>query len=194
MLNTLKTILGFLVSVIDKYSPLKLRGDSIEDIYNYLRISDTLSISGQPTENQFYSIRDAGYKTVINLAPYDVIENPLKNEEAIVIKLGMKYVHIPVIFLKPTQEDFDTFVNTMQKACGGKIWVHCGANMRASAFSYKYRISVLGEDKQTAIWDLREIWEPFGAWKKFLSDDATKLNKAILSKGLILQWLLILSS
>jgi protein tyrosine phosphatase (PTP) superfamily phosphohydrolase (DUF442 family) len=168
MLNTIKAVLRFYKSVIRKYSPIKSKDNSIEDVVNYINYNDTFSSSGQPTKHQFSLIRQAGYAVVINLAPYDLIENPLKDEEAIVTTLGMKYVHIPVNFFKPTQEDFDTFVNTMQSSSGTKIWVHCAVNMRASAFSYKYRCSILGEDMHTAIWDLREIWEPFGAWKKFV--------------------------
>ena len=72
-----------------------------------------------------------------------------------------------------SQEDFDAFVNIMKSASDKKIWVHCAIGMRASAFLYKYRCSILGENRQTAIWDLREIWEPFGAWKKSLFCDAT---------------------
>ncbi len=130
--------------------------------------SNTLSSSGQPTEKQFRLIREAGYAVVVNLAPCDFIENPLKDEEAIVTGLGMRYVHIPVNSFHPKSEDFVRFVSTMMDASDEKVWVHCAINMRGAAFVYKYRCSVLGEDENIAIWDLREIWEPFGLWKKFL--------------------------
>jgi protein tyrosine phosphatase (PTP) superfamily phosphohydrolase (DUF442 family) len=172
MINTAKSILRFYKSVISKYSPIKAKDNSIESIVNYIRCNDSLSFSGQPTKRQFSFIRKEGYDIIINLAPYDLLENPLKDEELIVTELGMKYVHIPVNMLNPSQEDFDAFVNIMKSASDKKIWVHCAIGMRASAFLYKYRCSILGENRQTAIWDLREIWEPFGAWKKFLFCDA----------------------
>lgn len=168
MLNTIKSVLRFYQSVLCKYLPGKWKVDSLEGVVNYIKCNDTFSLSGQPTKRQFSMIRKAGYAVVINLSPYDRIENPLKDEEAIVTSLGMQYVHIPVQMFKPTQANFDTFVRTMQNASNGKIWVHCAIGLRASGFLYKYRCSILGEDKHTAIWDLREIWEPFGAWKKFL--------------------------
>ena len=173
MINTIKSILRFYKSIIGKYSPIKSRGKSVESVVNYTKYNDTFSSSGQPTKHQFSLIRKEGNAVVINLAPYDLIENPLKDEEAIVTKLGMKYVHIPVDMLNPTQEDFDEFVNMMKGTPDKKIWVHCAIGMRASAFLYKYRCSILGENKQAAIWDLRKIWEPFGAWKKFLFSEAT---------------------
>ena len=168
MMNTIKSILRFYKSVFHKYSPLKSKDRSIEDIVNYVHCNECFSFSGQPTEHQFFLIRKSGYAVVINLAPYELIENPLRNEDAIVTKLGMQYIHIPVNMLHPTQEDFDAFVHSMQNASGEKIWVHCAIGMRASAFLYKYRCAILGEDKRTALWDLREIWEPFGVWKKFV--------------------------
>ncbi len=139
-----------------------------EDVLNYVNYSSTLCSSGQPTKRQFSLIQDAGYKGIINLAPYDRIEVPLKNEERIVTGLGMKHFHIPVDFLNPTMVDYSKFEDIMKSKAEQKIWVHCAANSRASAFIFKYRCNVLGLDPETAVWDLREIWEPFGIWKNFI--------------------------
>ena len=168
MKNTIKSILRFYKSVFYRYLPVKSTDHSTETVLNHIGYNDTFSSSGQPTKRQFSLIRKEGYDVVINLAPYDRIEIPLKDEEAIVTALGMSYVHIPVNMFNPTQEDFNAFVETMMGASGKKIWVHCAVGMRASAFLYKYRCTVLGENRQDAIWDLREVWEPFGAWKAFL--------------------------
>ena len=51
---------------------------------------------------------------------------------------------------------------------GRKVWVHCAANMRVSAFVYRYRTEVLGESASVAAEDLRRIWEPTGVWRAFL--------------------------
>lgn len=170
--NTAKTIWGFVVSMVGKYTPLKFGGDAIEDIYNYLRISDTLSTSGQPTENQFHAIQEAGFKTVINLLPHNT-ENSLKNEAELLTTFGIRYIHIPVNYKNPTEEDFKRFVRSMQAVAAEKAWVHCAANARVSAFLYRYRCSVLGEDEHIARNDLQKIWAPFGIWKKFISQDGT---------------------
>ena len=132
MINTVKSILRFYKSVISKYSPIKAKDYSIESIVNNIKCNDSFSFSGQPTKRQFSFIRKEGYEIIINLAPYDLLENPLKDEESIVTKLGMKYVHIPVNMLNPAQEDFDAFVNIMMSASNNKIWVHCAIGMRAS--------------------------------------------------------------
>jgi protein tyrosine phosphatase (PTP) superfamily phosphohydrolase (DUF442 family) len=168
MLNTTRTTLRFLSSIVRRQFPRLFKDNFVEDVLNYKNYSDTLSSSGQPSKHQLSIIKDAGYSIIINLAPYDRVEAPLKNEEYIVAGLGMKYFHIPVDFSNPTMADFKKFVHIMKNESGQKIWVHCAVNARASSFVYRYRCIFLGIDPKTAIWDLREIWEPFGVWKKFV--------------------------
>ncbi len=165
--NTFKTSTGYLLTLLRKYLPLPLAKNTFEDVFNYLPISDSLATSGQPTESQFLSIREQGFKTVINLAPHSA-ENALNDEQETLTRLGINYIHIPVDFKAPSQDNFNTFVAKMQTLADEKVWVHCAANMRVSAFIYKYRLTVLNEDLVGAKKDLDKIWQPTGVWKEFL--------------------------
>lgn len=165
--------MGYLGTLIRKKSPFDVSRNSLQNIYNYLPINEHLSTSGQPTENQFAAIRDAGFNTVVNLAPHHA-ENALPDETATLQALGMTYIHIPVDFKDPTDEDFSQFAQVMQEHAGTPIWVHCAANMRVSAFVYRYRCSELGESRDKARADIDKIWEPFGVWRRFLKDDYTQ--------------------
>lgn len=167
-LNTLKTVYGYLVTLLEKYTRLKVSGDTLAGIYNAHRVSERVFTSGQPTEVQFHAIRDAGYEAVINLAPHDA-ENALPDEASLVTALGLDYIHIPVDFSRPTEKDFQQFVSAMSACSGARLWIHCAANMRVSAFMYRYRCDIEGMDRQQARNDLRRVWEPFGVWKKFVS-------------------------
>ncbi|KZZ44859.1 hypothetical protein A3758_02625 [Oleiphilus sp. HI0118] len=169
-LNTLKTTSGYLLSLIRKYSPLaaQAKSKSLEDIYNYLPISDRLSTSGQPSEAQFALIKEAGFDSVINLAPHDA-ENSLADEANTLSELGLRYTHIPVNFVRPSERKFEAFVKCMSESEGEKVWLHCAANMRASAFLFRYRTQVLGEDLEGAGADLQKIWTPLGVWKTFIN-------------------------
>lgn len=168
--NTLKTTGGFLVSLLGKYTPLKFEKAQLEGIYNYVEISEKLHTSGQPTEKQYPLLKAAGFNTVINLAPHKA-ENALTDEASLAKELGIQYIHIPVDFKNPTDADFERFTAVMQKHDKEKLWVHCAANMRVSAFLFRYRCSVLGEDRDTARQDMDKIWEPFGVWKQFVKLD-----------------------
>ena len=97
-----------------KYTSIGFQGDSLPGIYNYREISERVCTSGQPTKNQFTLIKDAGYRTVINLAPHDA-ENALEDESGALASLGLRYIHIPVDFANPTQADFDRFVMELQR-------------------------------------------------------------------------------
>mgnify|MGYP003385076535 CR=1 FL=1 len=166
--STLKTSIGFLATMLRKHTPLKFEQKSVQEIFNYLEISDTICTSGQPTEHQFSLIKQSGFSTVINLAPHHV-ENSIADEATTLSALGLNYIHIPVDFQKPTDADFGQFVDAMSSTTDEKVWVHCAANMRVSAFIYRYRCSINGEDELIARKDLATIWQPFGIWRKFLS-------------------------
>ncbi|MCH1460646.1 MAG: protein tyrosine phosphatase family protein, partial [Luminiphilus sp.] len=121
-------------------------------------------------EAQFSLVKEAGYTTVINLAP-ESHENALGNEDEILERMGIRYIHLPVVFTNPTREDFDRFVDALESCDDDRIWVHCAANMRVSAFVFKYRTERLGWSSHEAETDLHRIWEPgkvMGVWQTFI--------------------------
>lgn len=165
-LSTVRTIFGFICSVVTRLLPFFSKKEELSDIYNFLPIQNSYATSGQPSEAQFRLIRDAGYKLVVNLAPTSMLENSIVNEDKILQELGLNYVHIPVDFQNPTDDDFQAFVETIHNK--EHVWVHCAANMRVSAFTYRYRTQVLQEDPSQAMADLQKIWEPIGVWAEFI--------------------------
>ena len=58
--NTLKTTVGCFATMITRYTPFDLSRDSLEGIFNYLPISESLLTSGQPTEAQSGASRRRG--------------------------------------------------------------------------------------------------------------------------------------
>ena len=166
--NTVKTLFGSLATMLTRYTPLDLSRDSLDGIFNLLPISDTILTSGQPTEAQFRHVKSAGIDRVINLAPHGA-ENALPDERATLDALGIHYTHIPVDFRKPTDEDFSQFCKAMADVGEEPVLVHCAANMRVSAFMFRYRRDVLGQDPDAISHDLHEIWSPTGVWKRFIA-------------------------
>ena len=167
-MNTFRTVLGYLATLITRYTPVDLSRRSLDGIFNFFPISDSLLTSGQPTEAQLRLLRDAGYRQVINLAPHES-ENALRDEAGTLASLGVEYTHIPVDFAKPTEEDFERFCEAMARIGSEPVLVHCAANMRVSAFLFRYRRDVLGEDSEQLRTDLNQLWEPFGVWKSFIA-------------------------
>ena len=82
--------------------------NKIEDIYNFLKLSDKIATSGQPTQEQFQAIKGAGYQVIVNLALPES-PNALKDEKQIVESQCMQYIHIPVVWENPTIENVRDF-------------------------------------------------------------------------------------
>lgn len=138
---------------------------SLRHIRKYGRVSDALSSAGQPTQEQFTWIRDAGFTAVVNLLPQDRWD---MDEEIIVRDLGMGYVSIPVVWAAPQVDDILRFFEAMDGLRGQRVFVHCAVNMRASAFVYLYRICRLGIDPDDAEIDMHDIWVPDGIWAELI--------------------------
>jgi protein tyrosine phosphatase (PTP) superfamily phosphohydrolase (DUF442 family) len=143
---------------------------SIDDsgIYNFRRLSPTLTTSGQPTEEQFEQIAEAGVGTVINLAMPDS-PHALPNEAGVLAALGVRYVPIPVDFAAPRESDYQRFAEEMDALGDAPLHVHCIANYRVAAFLYRYRRERLGWTEEEARPDLVAVWQPEGVWADFIS-------------------------
>jgi protein tyrosine phosphatase (PTP) superfamily phosphohydrolase (DUF442 family) len=139
----------------------------MEDIYNFIKISDTIATSGQPTQEQFSGIKEAGYQVIVNLALPES-PNALKDEKQIVESQGMQYVHIPVVWENPTLENVTEFFCVMEANADKQLFVHCAANMRVSAFIYLYRRLHQGISDEDAKKDLQKIWIPNEIWQNFI--------------------------
>ena len=120
-----------------------------------------------PQPEHFEGIRRAGYEAVINLA-LPTSDNAIANEGELVSAQGMTYVHIPVNFDAPQPSDFERFERMMDACQGQKIFVHCAANMRVSAFAFLYRLR-RGTARADAERDLKRIWHPDGVWRDFVN-------------------------
>jgi protein tyrosine phosphatase (PTP) superfamily phosphohydrolase (DUF442 family) len=139
----------------------------LDRIYNFLLITESIATSGQPTKEQFKIIANADYKLIINLALFNST-NAIPEEKEIVENLDIDYLHIPVIWENPTQENFTDFCAAMEANRERKVFVHCAMNMRVSAFMYLYRILKQNIELDMAIIDLHKIWQPNDTWQSFI--------------------------
>ena len=137
-------------------------------ITNWQRLDSRTTTSGQPSEAELAAIAALGVRTVINLGLH-THEKALADEAASVGALGMAYVHIPVDFKNPTEQDYASFQAALARAADAPVHVHCIANYRVSAFFYRYRREVLGMDEAAARADLARVWKPDSVWRAFIA-------------------------
>ena len=157
----------FILNTIKKFIFILLKTNKIENIYNYHQIEGLFETSGQPTENELILI-SRKFNLVINLAPISAFEKKIINEKKILESLNVNYIHIPVDFKNPSSKDFEKFVSAINANKDKKIWIHCAANMRVSAFVYKYRKEVLKMEHSKIVKDLHTLWNPNNVWSDFI--------------------------
>ena len=146
----------------------------MESILNYIKVDDNISTSGQPTKKQFKIIAENNFDVVINLAMHN--KGALKEEDKIISKNNMIYIHIPVTWKKPEIDRLKLFLNilkTLQKE-NKKVFVHCIMNYRASVFIYQYKKTVLKEIDAKFI--APKEFKPKKAWKELIKLTPTALK------------------
>ncbi len=146
----------------------------LEDIYNFLPLTETVLSSGMPTAGQMVDVSKSGVQVVINLAMPNS-DRALPDEAQLVESLGMKYIGIPVDWENPTHGNLEDFMNAMDANKEKKMLVHCQANYRVTGFITLYRILRLGWERSRAFQDLRRIWNPedYPVWQKFIEENLT---------------------
>ncbi len=142
----------------------------MDQILNFIQLTESVGTAGQPTPEQFAEIARAGYAAVVNLAVPDS-HNAVANEGSLVTATGMTYVNIPVKWEDPTLRDLQRFIKTMRAFEGERVFVHCAMNMRVSAFMYHYLTIEQGLPPVQARSPILEKWEPKmdEVWKRFLA-------------------------
>ena len=149
---------------------------SVRDVYNFRQATPDLATSGQPTEEQLGAIAAMGYTVVINLALHNDPRYSLQDEAASVQALGVDYVHIPVQFGAPTEGDLLAFFDAMDRNSGRRVWIHCAANMRVTAFVGLYRILRFGWAEDDAFSLMRSVWKPDQVWSAFIASQLAKTH------------------
>ncbi len=139
-----------------------------DQVYNAVELDDLLTTSGIIPPPRLAELASLGFEVVIDLLPSES-EHAVANESEIVSAQGLRYVHIPVDFQSPTREDFEAFCDAMDRAQGRRVWAHCAANYRVSAFVslYRERRGMWSEADSAAF--MASLWEPGGVWAEFIA-------------------------
>lgn len=132
--------------------------EPLETVRNFQVVDASLSSAGQIGYDQIPLLAAEGYEVVVNLAIADERRNG--EEGFLVAREGLTYVHIPVDWESPRLSDVEIFFDVMEANADRKVFVHCFANMRASAFVYLYRTLVEGVPESDARATMNEVWDP----------------------------------
>ena len=139
----------------------------LQGIYNYRRLTERIATAGQPSEEELAAVARAGFEVVVNLALHDA-EYSLPDERKTVESLGLRYVHIPVAWERPSRPDLERFFEVMEECANRRVFIHCAANKRVSVFVALHRRLRQGWSAQAIMPDVLAVWEPNEIWHRFM--------------------------
>lgn len=142
---------------------------------NYVAATERLHTAGQPDAAMLATLGEQGFELVVNLAPPNN-QGAVPEEGKLVAERGPAYVNIPVNWQQPTYEDFELFSAVMNGARDRKTLVHCQLNMRASAFTFLYRVIHEDVPPEEAMKALSAVWIPRDQWATFTADVLARNN------------------
>lgn len=162
-------ISGFLVVLAALLQPslagAQMRGDHSGPVMNYHRIDDRLVTGGHLVGDGVGNLKEQGVAVVIDLR-----DDSPRDEQTSFANAGIKWINVPVEWRDPQDADFDRFAEVMNEYKGEHVLVQCGANYRASAMTYLYRVLVDGVPEEDAADDLHAVWDPDDdrTWRKYI--------------------------
>lgn len=147
---------------------------TLATLTNFQENAPYMFSSGLPDSSHLSLLKEKGVTHVIDLIPGDRTSEILTTSE-----LGLDYFNVPVDWEGPTLANFLNYAAFMQSVNENedKVLTHCKLNWRGAAFTYLYRINVLGENELTAKKDLMAIWHPNPTWYAFMSEVITHFNQ-----------------
>ncbi len=140
----------------------------LEQITAYRRWSERIASAGQPSEQQLYLL-PGSFDTVVNLGLADA-DYALADEAASLRRLGLEYIHLPVIFTEPRLQQWLQFAAVMEARRKQHLLVHCAANKRASVFLALYFWHQRGWPWSRAASVMHSVWRPDPIWRNFLDN------------------------
>ncbi|MBQ13698.1 MAG: phosphatase [Gammaproteobacteria bacterium] len=149
---------------------------ALAEVLNFRQYNENFASSGQPTVDQFQTIKDNGFERIVYIAFTN--GNAVPDEDQIVKGLGMEYMQVPVDFGNPLPSDFYAFADSVQRDTGKKTLLHCAVNARATAFSFLYRVIYDDVAVIDAKADMNTVWQPNAVWRDFIFEVLAQNGKS----------------
>lgn len=141
------------------------------DVSNFGKVTDTYYRGAQPKEDEYTELANLGIKTIIDLR-----DDPKGYAKAVVEKLGLKYVNLPMSDKSyPASDAAEKFLSLVNDKNNQPVYVHCaGGRHRTGAMTAVFRMKVQGWDIDRAYDEMKDydFYTRFGHkdMKKYVFD------------------------
>jgi uncharacterized protein (TIGR01244 family) len=112
------------------------RDQLAQEIPNYTRPDAEIAFAGQPSEEVFAKLKEAGFQTVLSLRrPEEINFDEKKAVEA----QGMTFVDIPITTSTITDDKVAQFARVVSDPNNKPLLIHCSSSNRVGGMWYIYR-------------------------------------------------------
>jgi len=122
---------AFLVAAMAVPALAQVKKSDVPGVQNFTQIDATIACGGAPNAGGVENLKKQGFVSIINLR-LDT-EPGVKDEEAAVKTVGIKYVHIPFNGAMPDPKVADQFLAAVSDKSNQPAYIHCGSGGRAAA-------------------------------------------------------------
>lgn len=123
--------------------------DAVQSIANACQLLPHVVTGGQPTAANLEAFQAAGGAVVLDLR--DPMEPRPLDEPAVVSRLGMEYVNVPVGGGTLSDETIDQVLDVMRRAGDRNVLVHCTSGNRVAGALLPYLILDQSFDEEDAV-------------------------------------------
>jgi uncharacterized protein (TIGR01244 family) len=137
-------------------SPAPAAG-AIAGIRNFTKVDSTIACGGAVTAEAFDALKQAGYKSVVNLRGATEQGNDIEAAKKAAEAAGLTYFHLPFVPTAPDMAMLDEFLKLVVKPENQPVMLHCASGGRASMFWAVKRVMVDGWSIEKAMGELPDL-------------------------------------
>ena len=132
-------------------------GGAVAGVRNYTKVDSTIACGGAPTLEAFAALKEAGYKSVVNLRAASEQGNDVEAAKRAAEAAGLKYFHLPFVVATPDLAMLDEFLKIAVKPENQPMMLHCASGGRASMFWAVKRVMIDGWPVEKAMSELPDL-------------------------------------
>lgn len=138
----------------EQAAPVK---DAVAGVRNFTKIDSTIACGGALSPEAFAALKQAGYKSVVNLrTEFEPGADPEEERKA-AKDAGLTYIHLPFVNASPDPSKLDEFLKVVTLPVNQPMMLHCASGGRASMFWAVKRVMIDGWPVEKAMSELPDL-------------------------------------
>lgn len=131
--------------------------EEVSGIRNFAQIESTIACAGAITPESVESIRDMGFRSIVNLRQATENGANVEAEAAAAAAASVHYIHLPFNGQAPDASVVDSFIDAMADEANQPAFVHCAGGSRAAAMWLAKRLVLDGWETGRAMEEATQL-------------------------------------